>query len=322
VNIDVRKTPEATDISFALRERPGVTVEGTVVPSAAFPAGTQVGISLSIPGIPVPGYGLRRMRAGDPFLFLDVPEGQYLITVSSPELVRGYEFIQVGKEPLRDVRVNMPESVPVTMRVEMEEPNGQRTSPIPGIAIRGQFDLLMSLGITGFGASRPGPAMSNGDLRATDIAPGATYSMSFSRLPTGSYVESVTQGKNEQHFGPFEFIANANPVRVLLKKDGGTISGSVRGEKGPVPQAFVVLAPKNRKATIRYMTASSDKDGNYQLSAIAPGDYELYAFDRNDEDSYLDEDYLRKYNSHVIAVTVQPNSANSLQPELTRVAGQ
>jgi hypothetical protein len=202
----------------------------------------------------------------------------------------------------------------------MQEPDGRLTFPIPGISVRGNFPALQRLGFTAMGS---GFFLTNDkEIRATDVAAGGTYSMEFRGIPAGAYVESVVQGKREQHFGPFEFIVNDELIHVLLKKDGGSINGTVRGDKGPVPQAFLVLAPKNRKATIRYMTVSSDKDGNYQLSAIAPGDYELYAFDRNDEDSYLDDDYLRKYNTHVIAVTIQPNSAVSLQPELTKVAGQ
>jgi hypothetical protein len=315
--IDVRKTPEITDIDFTLRDRGGVTVEGIVAPSASFPAGSDVLIGVMVPNAPAPVLGLRRMKVGDSFRFLDIPPGQYMIAVSSDrDLCRGYESIQVGSDPLTNVRVTMPERVTVVVHTEMEEPGGQRTSPVPGIAIRGQVDKLFSYGITGFGSARPGQPLANGDLEATDVSPGATYRMDFNRLPANSYVESVTQGKNEQHFGPFEFVASSDVVRILLKKDGGTVGGTT------VPRTFVVFAPKNRKAANRFLTTTADKDGNYQLSAIAPGDYELYAFDRNDEDSYLDEDYLQKYNAHVIAVTVQPNSSISLQPELTRVAGQ
>jgi hypothetical protein len=320
VVIDVRKSPEAADISFKLEEKPGVTVGGTVVPSAGTPLGTRILLELLLDDVPVQAFDLRQVAAGDSFRFLDIPEGSYTIVASTPQLSRGYQAVKVGKEPVTNLRLDAPEPAAAVIKVEMQEPDGRLTFPVPGVAVRGYFPALQQFGFTAVGSGIPATAA--GELRATDVAAGGTYSMEFRGIPAGAYVESVTQGKREQHFGPFEFVASADKVNVLLKKDGGTISGSVRGEKGPVPQAFVVLAPKNRRATLRFQTASSDKDGNYQLSAIAPGDYELYAFDRNDEDSYLDDDYLRKYNAHVIAVTVQPNSSLSLQPELTKVAGQ
>ena len=35
-------------------------------------------------------------------------------------------------------------------------------------------------------------------------------------------------------------------------------------------------------------------DGSYQIGNIAPGSYDLFAFDRNDEDVYYDADFLRR----------------------------
>jgi hypothetical protein len=136
-------------------------------------------------------------------------------------------------------------------------------------------------------------------------------------------VESVTQGERTQRFGPFEYVANADLVRVLLKKDGGTIAGTIRdANRSAVPQALVVLAPKNRKATNRFLTGVSDKDGNFKFSAIAPGEYDLFAFTQNDEDSYQDEDYLRSFNSRSTAVRVDPGSAQTVQPELIQVGSR
>lgn len=324
LRIDLRKTKEATDISFRLQEKAGVTVDGVVAPSAEFPAGTDVLLGLMVPNIPTSLFGMRQMRAGDAFRFFDIPEGAYLLVVSTRrELYRGYQSIQVGRQPLTGVRVNLPEPAPVVMKVEMLERDGTRTSPVKGISIRGQLDKLGSFGNSVSGAASAVQPLSNGDLQKTDIAPGETYSMEFRGVPADAYVESVAQGGREQKGGPFEFVATTEPVRILLKKDGGTINGVVRdGNRGPAPKAFVVLAPRNRKATNRFLTAAADKDGNFKIAAIAPGDYDLFAFDQNDEDSYLEEDYLRAVSARATGVQVDPNSAQTFQPELIRVTAR
>jgi hypothetical protein len=53
-------------------------------------------------------------------------------------------------------------------------------------------------------------------------------------------------------------------------------------------------------------------DGIYKFSGIAPGAYDLFAFDRNEDDDYLDEVFLTKVAEHAVTVNVALRSTASI----------
>jgi hypothetical protein len=133
-----------------------------------------------------------------------------------------------------------------------------------------------------------------------------TYVMEFPRLTPGTYVYSVTQGTAVQVTSPFQFVANGEAVHVLLRKDGGTVTGTAATDSGAAaPLAFVVLAPKDRKDTLRFRTVTAGKDGAFSLTAVAPGNYDVFAFSRDDEGWYQDEEYLRRYATRSVSRTAR-----------------
>jgi hypothetical protein len=78
--------------------------------------------------------------------------------------------------------------------------------------------------------------------------------------------------------------------------------------------AYIVLVPRNRQAAHSFRTVNGDRSGAFRISGIAPGAYDLFAFDQ--ESSYLGEESLQKYASRSVAVTVEPGAALSVSLEL------
>lgn len=323
--VDVRTRAEAVDIDIVLQDRPGVTVEGIIEPTAKFPAGSEASLILIPDGIPSEFIASARMKAGETFKFTGIPEGRYLLINNSRELFRRAQPLTVGRSDIRDVRIPMPDGVPVEVKFEMEETvNGQTsrtpvavsaTSPlVPSLATRGRDNALGPYGTT---SSRLDP---QGRLTHTDVADGATYTLEFPRLPADNYVASVTQGGRTQTVSPFRFSTGAGAVTVVLRKDGGTVSGTAFTDNGSATPAFVVLAPKDRKNTLRFRTAATAKDGSFTVASIAPGEYDVFAFSRNDEDWYMDEDYLRRYAARAVAIEVRANGSATAQPKVIAVA--
>lgn len=152
-----------------------------------------------------------------------------------------------------------------------------------------------------------------GKFSAKDTVPGETHSLTVSRgkFPVGTYLARVTQADRDVTRGPLNVVAGGGDVRVLLKADGATVSGSVQSSQGAT-EAFVVLAPKNREATHWFQTTTSHaKDGSFQFSGVAPGRYDLLAFSRNEDDNYLNPDYLSRFQTRAVTVEALPNGVAS-----------
>ena len=81
--------------------------------------------------------------------------------------------------------------------------------------------------------------------------------------------------------------------------------------------AYIVLAAKEREAVLYYRTAMTDHNGTFQLQAIAPGTYDLFAFDR--EANYAGEPTLRAYKAAAKSVSVTAGQNLTINPDVVRI---
>jgi hypothetical protein len=98
-----------------------------------------------------------------------------------------------------------------------------------------------------------------------------------------------------------------------LKTDGGTIQGAAKQNGQGAAQAVIVLAPKDRKMEQNFRTALAAEDGTFKISAIAPGEYDLLALDRSEDDDYLDETFLQTVMDRALKVAVGPRSTQTFE---------
>jgi hypothetical protein len=104
---------------------------------------------------------------------------------------------------------------------------------------------------------------------------------------------------------------------VLLKRDGGRLEGKVTDGSRTPWRAFVAVAPRDRRIDYWFRSAFTMSDGTFQISNIPPGEYDVFAFDRNDEDIYYNADFLRLYAAGGRGITVGPYTIQSLELSLT-----
>jgi hypothetical protein len=300
-SLDLRGTLNIRNVAIVFEEKPGTVVEGTVIPSTAAPAGTPVFITLNNPGL---FSASTPARSGDAFRIGPVPSGFYVLDAQSQvdgQASRTLLTLTVGGSTLSGIAVSIPPPVGMSGRVEIDDP-AVRVNP--SLAIQTER-------IPGILGTTAGP---NGDFRIPLAVAGETYGMTLT-LPRNSnvYVAAVRQGGQERPLSPFQVIAGNDPVQVVLKTDGGTIDGVVKDEGRIVAQAFVVLAPKDRRLEQHYRTIHAGVDGAYRLPGIAPGDYDLFDFDRNEDDDYLDELFLRNYADKAVEAKVAPRSTRTVE---------
>jgi hypothetical protein len=305
--IDLRGTLNVPNVSIIFEEKPGVVVEGTVVPSSTAPMGTNVTISIGNQGLFTAS---TQGRAGDTFRIGPIPAGFYVLDASSQGAQPGRLLIPltIGGTTFRGMAVSIPPPTFLAGQVEIDDP---AIRPTANIAIQSEK-------IPGTMAGTAGPT---GEFRIARTVAGETYSMSVDprSLPPNSYIASVSQGVQQLTTSPFQVAAGGDPVRLVLKTDGGTIEGVVKDAGRPVASAFVVLAPANRRREQDYRTAIAGSAGAFKLSAIAPGNYDLFAFDRNEDDDYLDERFLQEFASRNVQATVSAKSSGSVDLAVIRL---
>jgi hypothetical protein len=318
--VDTRYSSEMTGISITLEERDGLTIEGSIQPTPSCPAGSDVLVGLMIEGVPSLFFINTHAHSGGMFRLDGVPPGNYLLVGSYPDKPNGWQrniqSITVRDKPLHDLMITL-RPAPLTGRVELEipeaearnKPTAAAVQPAPNVRIIVDSDKLGPAGFSYVSTD------AEGAFRAGNTAPGEQFTLTFPSLPR-AYIFKVTQGVRDLSNGPFTVTAGAEPIRVMLRKDCAKVETTVRSGDRPANRAFVVVVPKDHKLLHRYVTGTTDANGVIRFENIAPGDYDVFALDRNIDDQYLIDTYLRQWANHSVPLSVVANGVDSLRLDL------
>jgi hypothetical protein len=136
------------------------------------------------------------------------------------------------------------------------------------------------------------------------------------------YVKSVFVGQQEAKDGEFTVAAGSAPaISVVVSTAGGQVTGRVKGEKDtPTQGAMVVLVPETTKRQRQdlYKSASSDQYGSFTLSAIAPGDYKLFAWDNVESGQWMDPDFLQVHENKGKSITIREHAKETADLDLLK----
>ena len=107
--------------------------------------------------------------------------------------------------------------------------------------------------------------------------------------------------------------SNPEPLDVVIRTDGGAVTGTVNDAKGLAAVGItVVLAPtaERRHIDALYRTAEPDGAGRFVLRNCASGDYTVFAVsDAEVRDNARLADMAAKHESDARVVTVTPRSS-------------
>ena len=330
--LDMRMMRDVSGVSMIMKEERGVSIEGTVTAETLMP-GAPVQLGLIIPGIPTPAMVATQTRVGDPFRLYPVPPGSYLLFArgadSSQSILNSGAPLEpsvtampvtVNREtPIRGLEVNLPAATVIEGKVELDEAGQAQPAKIsPATNVELFFEWLPKMeseyGILSNGVG------DNGEFRVPGAVRGQAYIPGPASNWDGAYVASYRQGNTDLVAGAFPVVAGGDPVHVLLKRDGGRVVGKVTYGSITPWRAFVVLAPRDRRIEFWFRTAFTMSDGTFQIGNIAPGVYDIFAFDRNDEDIYYNADFLRRYAAFGKPIGVEAYTTQSVELTLTKTA--
>jgi len=344
--LDLRMNREFQGLSLTMKEERGVSIEGTVTSETLMP-GVPAQMGLIIPGIPSPFIVGTETRVGEAFRLYPVPPGSYLLfargvpattaaqagvttitaaTVNAPTvLVAGTPLdpavtaipVTVNRgTPIQGLNLNLPAAAVIEGKVELDDAaQGAPSQLVPAIGANLFFEWFPKMEST-YGIVNGG-VNDRGEFRIPGVVKGQAYIPGPGSNWGNTYVASYKQGTKDLLAGGLPVIAGGDPVRVLLKRDGGRLEGKVTDGSNTPWRAFVAVAPRDRRIEFWFRGAFTMSDGSFQISNIPPGEYDVFAFDRNDEDIYYNAEFLRRYAAGGKPITVGPYTIQSVELPLT-----
>ena len=131
-------------------------------------------------------------------------------------------------------------------------------------------------------------------------------------LPPDLYIQAVRQGGSDVFDSGIEIGSDKpNPLQVALASGAGTVEGTAMDAAGkPLAGASILLAPlmARRQNRALYHTATSDANGKFTIHNVAPGGYQLFAWQQSiPAGAYFNSGFLSLYEDrgHFVNVTAK-----------------
>ena len=286
----------------------------------------------------VPIYARPRVAAGlienGLFELLLPGPGKYVITAvaaDDPADLRGRREIDVRDADLNDVRMVLMNTFSVAGTVTFE-------GSLP--AANSRTDTL-SLNLYPMSADLTAPSAirfpaANGAFRFEKVMAGdyRVEVLPVLSVPPSSllpavfenvFVKSVTlDGKDVLNEGLHLEAAPRRNLEIVISTNGGVLDGSVL-DADASPRANVTIvavpsAPRRRRGDL-YKYVSTDDEGRFVLTGLAPGDYKLFAFERVEEGAWQDAEFIKLFEDRGTTVRVQEGRRSTAEIRIIPVWG-
>jgi hypothetical protein len=133
-----------------------------------------------------------------------------------------------------------------------------------------------------------------------------------------AYIADIRQGERSVYESGIISVGNgtAEPVEIVLAGPAGAITGNVQTSPGKsVAGVQVVLIPNNprRQNALLYKRAVAADDGQFNLQALAPGGYKLFAFESLPSSAELNAEFLKPFEDFGVPVTIETGGQLKVQ---------
>jgi hypothetical protein len=238
--------------------------------------------------------------AGD-FEFRGVPPGAYQVTVAAASQ-QGIAPVVVGASDVEGVRVTLAPGAEVKGRVTVE---GAGKPQLAGMS------LLFT--VAGRNNGQLIPVVEDDALTANlngHLMPDHYQAKVIGRSLSGLYVKSIRSGETDVLADGLTVMGGgAIDIEIVLASDGAAVEGvALDKNQQPLPGATILLAPARRSRMDLYHSATADQNGRYEFTAVAPGDYKLFAWDDVEPGAWNDPDFLKDYEKQGEKTTLDPKS--------------
>jgi hypothetical protein len=169
---------------------------------------------------------------------------------------------------------------------------------------------------TGF-SFRPGYGEESGSAVISGVLPGRYQAMGSVRVG-GTYVQSLRSGGvdlfREDLVVPED--GSTSPLEAVLRDDGAALNVKVRAEKD-VQETTVLIVPEGEVRQAQTRTLWGGRE--VAFSVLAPGNYQVFAFDSVDDLNYAEPGVLAKYSAKAARITLAPDGNSNITVDLIHV---
>lgn len=171
-------------------------------------------------------------------------------------------------------------------------------------------------------ATRGTPVAAEGGFSVASVPPGRWRVGAVPGLPQNFYIADVRQGSTSVFDAGFDVGSRPpEPIEIVVAPGAGVVEGvALHSAAAAAPGAIVAMVPAPARIQNRalYATATADASGRFAFRGVAPGDYQVFAWEATPPNAYQSESFLRKYDGQGKNVRVLPNGAVSLEVHLAR----
>jgi len=146
-------------------------------------------------------------------------------------------------------------------------------------------------------------ASSQGGTEAFRGLEAGTYDVEVESIGAG-YISSVTWGAKDLLREPLVLAdgSDPQPIQVITRDDGASLTGSVEIGNGSHFAQVLMIDEDQNEIPPRFLSVGGS--GSFQVQGLAPGRYDILAFDRLDGIEYRNREVLGEYLSHAAHVTL------------------
>ena len=300
--IDLSPGAHVDHLDFHLRKVPAHHIRGRVAGQTGGQPETLDQITLDTPGM---NFGAIRHTGL-------LPDGSFDISgVASGLYEISYTRLGKGEStsyPAQSIHVDEGDLNGLVF-AHMTEVEVSGTIAVEGSG-RGKLNIYVALedakGFHGAG----GMAAEDGSFHIRS-APMAVCRLDLRSPPEGYYVKSIRFGDREIKDGVIDLTNGADgQLNILLASDGGIVEGNVLKADGQPAAGTEVTVARSDEYGGRsdlLKRATTDAAGNFHIKDVAPGDYRVYAWEMDFDQSTQSAEFRKLFDGKSAAVSVGPN---------------
>ena len=330
VPVDVSAGGEIRGMDIRLLRAKVYTVRGKATDASGLPQPAVVSFTRKEDSgnlIAVLGGGTSPIRPDGTFEFRNIVPGTYvlqllqLVTVNGgqPTNLTGRVEVTVGDANIEGLVLPLGPGPEITGTVKLEDGDissllkPAQNTPGAGVAVnplvvqpgRLALNLMATENIPS--AIRPTQVKDDGTFQFSAVGTGK-YVLNVISLPPGTYLKSARfAGQDVTNALIDTTSGNGGTLDILLSSKAASVTGSIQNEKGePLAGVMATLWPKipDASPTGGARVSFTDQSGGFQFKGLAPGDYEVAAWEDLDPGLAQSAEFLSHFTSDTSAVTL------------------
>ncbi len=314
--VEIAPGSEIRGIEIQMRREAVYSIRGVMIDAAS---GKPVVANLNVRSKDNAEFGLGMgatfSREDGIFELRNLLPGVYLLMAGADNEVRrtAVEEITITDSDITGVKLALTQGATMsgTIKVEGAAPQAPKNFTRTEIMLIGADELSRSSVTT---------PKEDGTFELAGIVP-AKYFVNTYNLPEGVYVKSVHASEQDVTNATLDLTSGvAGRLDILLSAHAAEVMGTVKNSDGEaLPGVQVTLWPKEAPPDNRRggtTISATDQNGDFRVMGLAPGDYFVAAWEELEQGLGDDIDFLRRFTSQAVAVTLEEGAHQAAQPKL------